>query len=158
MNLYALAALMFIQVVVWIALTSWAFLILPDESLSLKISMSALFFLLPGGFFWLGYTLYLMNRLIQKVDDIVEPEIVESLKLRGDDWFFKFHRLTRYSLSAVSTRLNRRDFAHYNFEQLPRQLLVPLRVYQYWQWLIGVALVIGPSLMWIVEHYNWRPS
>lgn len=151
MNLYALAALIFFQVVVWIALTSWAFLILPEESLLMKISTAAGFFCLPGGFFWLSYTLYLMNRLIQKVDDIVEPGLAESLMLRGDDWFYKCHRLIIYGLSSISRRLNRRDFAHYDFDHLDKELRIPLRVHQYWMWTSTVAMVIGYVFMELAE-------
>ncbi|WP_166264450.1 hypothetical protein [Marinobacter caseinilyticus] len=151
MNLRVLNFLIFAPLFIWLALSVWVVGVLEDRILIVKFTVVAGFFILPSILFWFGFTFYLMNRLVPKVDDIVDPEIVETLKRRGDDWFSKFHRLTLYALSSVNTRLNRRDFDHYDFSQLPPQLLLPLKVYQYWQWLIGVAMAIGYSFMKLVE-------
>jgi hypothetical protein len=107
-----------------------------------------------GGLVWIGYTYYLMYRVLHRVDAIADPDTYEHLQRYGDLQFCRFQRLLIYGGASAWHWANRRTFKRYDFTQLPRPLRLQLSVH-------FVGLIAGNFFMFtsygalkLTEHWG----
>ena len=131
MNLRMLAILTLSVLASWITYAFWVISLFPDGHL-LYLSAMIVGGFLFSGFAWMGYSGYLMYRVLFKIDPIVDPDAHDFISRYGDSHPYRLHRLLKYSMSAASRWANGRIHDHFNFRKLPRNLKIPLQLHFYW--------------------------
>lgn len=121
-------------------ITAWLVFGADNVTLQKSALLFAAVFFLSSSLLWPIYGILMMYGLIKKADKIVSPELTEVIKIRGDDFFYRAHRLILYSMSASSQWMNGRVIPDYDFRNLSVELRLPLQVFFYWL-LLDIALI-----------------
>ena len=139
MNPYVLSCYLAVLLAGWGAYCVWV-VQLPGSGLSRDLLNVLLFPVLVGGLNWIGYGIFLVHRVVPKVDALVDPDLYAHPAATRDDWLARWFRLIRYGCASSSKAYNRRCFNRCDFRKLPASLRVPMAVFCYWM-LLGVLSV-----------------
>jgi hypothetical protein len=107
-----------------------------------------------GGIVWIGYTYYLLYRVLHRVDAIVDPETYEHLQRHGDFLAYRLHRLVVYACATPWRWANRRTFKRYDFTQLPRPLRLQLSLHFFGMIAGNFFILTGYLALKLVEHWG----
>jgi hypothetical protein len=104
---------------------------------------------------WIGFTAYLMYRVVPKIDALVDPDTCNFIRRTGDYQAYRIHRLTAYTLSIESARYHRRATPHLDFSGLGREFTIPLRVHSWWMSIALGSAVAGWAAFEIAEYLGY---
>lgn len=120
-------------------------LLLESDHWLVSVGMALWGLFMIGGMVKVVYELFMMYRIIPKLDPIVDPSLHEHIQRNGDNLFHRIHRAIFYSSSASWECINRRLMPQYDFSQLPqrKRILLIAEFYSLWTLVFSMLLGVG---------------
>ncbi|MFL1483781.1 hypothetical protein [Marinobacter sp. LN3S78] len=114
------------------------------------VSMLLASFFLITGPFWIFYVVYLIKKLVPRLDQL-SGEAPSAEDSNHGNWLTRSTRLNNYAANLLSARARRRSNLPIEMEQQPPAVRLALRVHVYWMCSIVLALLVDFVLMEIIR-------